>query len=65
MNTIELLGYIGLAIMLGLSFVGSAIGTTIAGNAAEGALKKKLHGPFSHACITGSLRIRCILRLDR
>ena len=40
MNTIELLGYIGLAIMLGLSFVGSAIGTTIAGNAAEGALKK-------------------------
>ena len=40
MNTIELLGYIGLACMLGMSFIGSAYGTTIAGNAAEGALKK-------------------------
>lgn len=36
----EILGYIGLASMLALSMVGSAIGTTIAGNAAEGALKK-------------------------
>ncbi len=36
----EILGYIGLACMLGLSGIGSAIGTTIAGNAAEGALKK-------------------------
>ena len=36
----EILGYIGLALMLGLSGIGSAIGTTIAGNAAEGALKK-------------------------
>ena len=36
----EILGYIGLAFMLGLSGIGSAIGTTIAGNAAEGALKK-------------------------
>ncbi len=36
----EILGYIGLAMMLGLSGIGSAIGTTIAGNAAEGALKK-------------------------
>ncbi len=40
MNAIELLGYLGLALMLGLSFIGSALGTTIAGNAAEGALKK-------------------------
>ena len=36
----EILDYIGLALMLGLSGIGSAIGTTIAGNAAEGALKK-------------------------
>ncbi|MBQ9399363.1 MAG: ATPase [Bacteroidales bacterium] len=36
----EVLGYLGLGLMLGLSGVGSSIGTTIAGNAAEGALKK-------------------------
>jgi V/A-type H+-transporting ATPase subunit K len=36
----EILGYLGWAIMLGLSGIGSAYGTTIAGNAAEGALKK-------------------------
>ena len=34
------LGYLGLGLMLGLAGVGSSIGTTIAGNAAEGALKK-------------------------
>lgn len=38
LNTI--LGYLGLGLMLGLAGIGSAIGTTIAGNAAEGALKK-------------------------
>ena len=38
LNTI--LGYLGLCLMLGLAGVGSSIGTTIAGNAAEGALKK-------------------------
>lgn len=42
MNITELLGYLGLALMLGLSGIGSAIGTTIAGNAAEGALKKNI-----------------------
>ena len=35
-----ILGYVGLALMLGLAGIGSCIGTTIAGNAAEGALKK-------------------------
>ena len=35
-----ILGYLGLGLMLGLSGVGSCIGTTITGNAAEGALKK-------------------------
>lgn len=33
-------GYIGLAALLGLGGIGSIYGTTIAGNAAEGALKK-------------------------
>lgn len=36
----EILGYLGLGLMLALAGVGSSIGTTIAGNAAEGALKK-------------------------
>ena len=35
----QILGYLGLGLMLSLAGVGSAIGTTIAGNAAEGALK--------------------------
>ena len=34
------LGYIGWGLMLGLAGIGSSIGTTIAANAAEGALKK-------------------------
>lgn len=38
MNAI--LGYLGLGLMLALAGIGSSIGTTIAGNAAEGALKK-------------------------
>ena len=36
----EILGYLGLGLMLSLAGIGSAFGTTIAGNAAEGALKK-------------------------
>ncbi len=36
----EILGYLGLGLMLGLAGIGSAYGTTIAGNASEGALKK-------------------------
>lgn len=35
-----ILGYVGLAMMLCLAGIGSVRGTTIAGNAAEGALKK-------------------------
>ena len=38
LNTI--LGYLGLGLMLGLAGIGSSYGTTIAANAAEGALKK-------------------------
>ena len=36
---ISILGYIGLGLMLALAGIGSSIGTTIAGNAAEGGLK--------------------------
>ena len=36
----EILGYLGLGAMLALSGVGSVLGTTIAGNASEGALKQ-------------------------
>ncbi|MDR0430859.1 MAG: ATPase [Tannerellaceae bacterium] len=35
-----LLAYIGIAFMTGLSFIGSAYGVTIAGNAVVGAMKK-------------------------
>ena len=35
------LGYLGLGLVLALAGIGSSIGTTIAGNAAEGALKRK------------------------
>ncbi|MCQ2196571.1 MAG: ATPase [Bacteroidaceae bacterium] len=35
----QILGYLGLGLMLALSGIGSSYGTTIAGNAAEGALK--------------------------
>ncbi len=35
-----LLGYVGMGLMLGLAGIGSCYGTSMAGNAAEGALKK-------------------------
>ena len=36
----QIFGYLGLGLMLGLAGIGSCYGTTIAANAAEGALKK-------------------------
>ena len=39
LNTV--LGYLGLGLVLALAGIGSAIGTTTAGNAAEGGLKRK------------------------
>ncbi len=36
----EMLSYLGIALMVGLTGIGSAIGVTIAGNASMGALKK-------------------------
>jgi len=40
MSTAIILAYIGLALMVGLAGIGSAIGVTIGGNATIGALKK-------------------------
>ena len=37
-----ILGYLGLGLVLALAGIGSVYGTSIAGNAAEGGLKKKL-----------------------
>ena len=50
LNTI--LGYLGLGLMLGLAGVGSSIGTTIAGNAAEGALKKNKEKSSSYMILS-------------
>ena len=41
------LGYLGMAIMFTLAAVGSCYGTTIAGNAAVGAMKKNQIGRAS------------------
>lgn len=50
LNTI--LGYLGLGLMLGLAGIGSAYGTTIAGNAAEGALKKSPENSSSYMILS-------------
>lgn len=47
-----ILGYIGLGLVLALSGIGSAIGTTAAGNAAEGALKKKPESSGSYMVLS-------------
>ena len=47
-----ILGYLGLGLMLGLAGVGSSIGTTIAGNAAEGALKKNKEKSSSYMILS-------------
>lgn len=46
------LGYLGLGLMLALAGVGSAIGTTIAGNAAEGGLKKNAEKSSSYMILS-------------
>ena len=48
----SVLGYLGLGLMLALAGVGSAIGTTIAGNAAEGALKKNAEKSSSYMILS-------------
>ena len=47
-----ILGYIGLGLVLALAGIGSAIGTTTAGNAAEGALKKKPEASGSYMVLS-------------
>ena len=46
------LGYLGLGLVLGLAGIGSSYGTTIAGNAAEGALKKKPESSGSYMILS-------------
>ena len=48
----EILGYLGWGLRLGLSGIGSAYGTTIAGNAAEGALKKNKEKSSSYMILS-------------
>lgn len=46
------LGYLGLGLVLALAGIGSSFGTTIAGNAAEGALKKKPEGSGNYMVLS-------------
>ena len=48
----EILGYLGLGLVLALAGIGSAIGTTTAGNAAEGALKRKPEGSGNYMVLS-------------
>lgn len=47
-----ILGYLGLGLMLGLAGIGSCYGTTIAANAAEGALKKNAEKSSSYMILS-------------
>ena len=47
-----LLAYLGLGLVLALAGIGSAYGTTIAGNAAEGALKNKPEASGSYMVLS-------------
>ena len=48
----QILGYLGLGLVLALAGVGSSIGTTTAGNAAEGALKRKPEASGSYMVLS-------------
>ena len=48
----QILGYLGLGLVLALAGIGSSIGTTIAGNAAEGALKRKPEASGSYLLLS-------------
>lgn len=47
-----ILGYVGLGLVLSLAGIGSSIGTTTAGNAAEGALKKRPEASGSYMVLS-------------
>lgn len=51
-EVISILGYIGLGAVLSLAGIGSAYGTTIAGNAAEGALRKRPEGSGNYMVLS-------------
>ena len=48
----QILGYLGLGLVLALAGIGSSYGTTIAGNAAEGALKRKPESSGSYLLLS-------------
>ena len=48
----EFLGYLGMGLMLALAGIGSCYGTSIAGNAAEGALKKNKEKSSSYMILS-------------
>lgn len=48
----QILGYLGLGLVLALAGIGSSIGTTTAGNAAEGALKRKPEASGSYLLLS-------------
>ena len=48
----QVLGYLGLGLVLALAGIGSSIGTTTPGNAAEGALKKKPEASGSYMVLS-------------
>ena len=48
----QILGYLGLGLVLALAGIGSSYGTTIAGNAAEGALKRKPEASGSYMVLS-------------
>ncbi len=50
------LAYIGIAFMVGLAGIGSAFGTTMAGNAAVGAMKKNGEAFGSYIMLCGASR---------
>ena len=48
----QILGYLGLGLVLALAGIGSSIGTTTPGNAAEGALKRKPEASGSYLLLS-------------
>ncbi len=52
MELVTLLGYLGIGLVLILPGIGSSFGTTIAGNAAEGALKKNPDASSSYMILS-------------
>ena len=58
------IAYIGIAIMVGLSGIGSAYGVTIAGNAAIGALKKNDSAFGNFLVLTRSRRRTLYMPMD-